>query len=345
MSSNSIPSIREHVSLQPYNTFGIQVYASHFVEISSVNAYIEMLQKGEFAHLKHIFIGGGSNLLLTKDIDALVVKNSIQGIELVKEDDQFVWIKSGAGVLWDEFVRFTVANQWAGLENLSLIPGTVGAAPMQNIGAYGVEIKDTFAYLDALNLSTLEMEQFDTAACAFGYRESYFKHAGKGKYFISSVCFKLHKQADPKISYGAIQGVLAAKGITNPQILDVANAVIEIRKSKLPDPKEIGNAGSFFKNPTVSAADAATIIANNPGIPHYAVADSSDIKFPAGWFIEQAGWKGYRSGDAGVHALQALVLVNYGAATGAQIQALSESIKASVKSKFGIQLETEVNIL
>jgi UDP-N-acetylmuramate dehydrogenase len=216
---------------------------------------------------------------------------------------------------------------------------------MQNIGAYGAEIKDTFESLEALNLQTLDLEVFDAKACAFGYRESFFKRAGKGQYLISSVTFKLSKKPSVKTSYGAIQDVLASKGITQPSIREVADAVIEIRQSKLPDPKEIGNSGSFFKNPTVSASEASRLMAEFPGIPNYPVEGSSDVKFPAGWFIEKAGWKGFRRGDAGVHAKQALVLVNYGEATGGEILALSEEIKQSIKEKFGVALETEVNIL
>ncbi|MEY2941549.1 MAG: UDP-N-acetylmuramate dehydrogenase [Bacteroidota bacterium] len=332
-------------SLREYNTFGIEVEARQFVEISSIDEYISLRKSGEYAHLPHLFLGGGSNVLLTKAQEALVVKISIPGISVVKEDADFVWLKGGAGVVWDEFVQFAVNHGWSGLENLSLIPGTVGAAPMQNIGAYGAEIKDTFESLEALNLQTLALEVFDAKACAFGYRESFFKRAGKGQYLISSVTFKLSKKPSVKTSYGAIQEVLAAKGITQPSIREVADAVIEIRKSKLPDPKEIGNSGSFFKNPTVSASEASRLLVEFPGIPHYPVEGSTDVKFPAGWFIEKAGWKGFRRGDAGVHAKQALVLVNYGAATGAEILALSEEIKQSIKDTFGVALETEVNIL
>jgi len=332
-------------SLRAFNTFGIEASASQFVEISSVEQYITLRHSSEFSHLPHLFLGGGSNVLLTKNQEALVVKISIPGISILKEDADFVWVKGGAGVVWDEFVQYTVDQGWSGLENLSLIPGTVGAAPMQNIGAYGVEIKDTFDSLEALNLRTLEVEVFDAKACAFGYRESFFKRAGKGHYLISSVTFKLAKKPSVKTSYGAIQEVLAAKGISQPSIREVADAVVEIRKSKLPDPKEIGNSGSFFKNPTVSASEAARIITQNPGIPHYPVDGSTDVKFPAGWFIEKAGWKGFRRGDAGVHAKQALVLVNYGEAKGEDILALSEEIKQSIKDTFGVSLETEVNIL
>ena len=332
-------------SLRGYNTFGIEAEARQFVEISSIDQYVSIRKSGEYAHLPHLFLGGGSNVLLTKAQEALVVKISIPGISVLKEDTDFVWLKGGAGVVWDEFVQFAVNQGWSGLENLSLIPGTVGAAPMQNIGAYGAEIKDTFESLEALNLQTLELEVFDAKACAFGYRESFFKRAGKGQYLISSVTFKLLKKPLVKTSYGAIQEVLAAKGIAQPSIREVADAVIEIRKSKLPDPKEIGNSGSFFKNPTVSASEASRLMAEFPGIPNYPVEGSTDVKFPAGWFIEKAGWKGFRRGDAGVHAKQALVLVNYGEATGGEILALSEEIKQSIKDTFGVSLETEVNIL
>ncbi|MFM6914050.1 MAG: UDP-N-acetylmuramate dehydrogenase [Aquirufa sp.] len=332
-------------SLREYNTFGIEAEARQFVEISSIDEYISLRKSGEYTHLPHLFLGGGSNVLLTKAQEALVVKISIPGISVVKEDADFVWLKGGAGVVWDEFVQFAVNHGWSGLENLSLIPGTVGAAPMQNIGAYGAEIKDTFESLEALNLQTLALEVFDAKACAFGYRESFFKRAGKGQYLISSVTFKLSKKPSVKTSYGAIQEVLAAKGITQPSIREVADAVIEIRKSKLPDPKEIGNSGSFFKNPTVSSSEASRLLVEFPGIPHYPVEGSTDVKFPAGWFIEKAGWKGFRRGDAGVHAKQALVLVNYGEATGGEILALSEEIKQSIKDTFGVALETEVNIL
>lgn len=341
----SAPLVLENVSLKPYNTFGIDVSARYFVEIKHLQEYVQLLKEQNFSHVPHLFLGGGSNLLLTKDVEALVVKISFVGIEVLDESDDFVWVRAGSGVNWHEFVQYTVDHHWAGLENLSLIPGTVGAAPMQNIGAYGVEIKDTFDHLEAFNLETLAVEQFDTSACQFGYRESFFKHAGKGLYLIASVCFKLAKKPSPQTSYGAIKDVLASKGISNPGIRDVADAVIAIRQSKLPDPKDIGNSGSFFKNPTVSAAEASRLEDEFPGIPHYAVAGSTDIKFPAGWFIEQAGWKGYRKGDAGVHVNQALVLVNYGEASGTEIKELSEQIKASVLAKFGVPLETEVNII
>lgn len=332
-------------SLRPFNTFGIEAEAKQWVEITAIDQYVALRTSGLYADLPHLFLGGGSNVLLTKNQEALVVKVSIPGISISREDADFVWVQSGAGVVWDDLVQYCVNQGWSGLENLSLIPGTVGAAPMQNIGAYGVEIKDTFESLEALNLQTLEIEVFNAKACAFGYRESFFKRAGKGQYVISSVTFKLAKKPSVKTSYGAIQEVLAAKGISQPSIREVADAVIEIRKSKLPDPKEIGNSGSFFKNPTVSASEALRLIAAYPGIPNYPVEGSTDVKFPAGWFIEKAGWKGFRRGDAGVHANQALVLVNFGEATGSEILALSEEIKKSIVDTFGVDLETEVNIL
>lgn len=339
------PIIQENVSLKAYNTFGIDAKARFFTEISSIQQYVTILKEGKFASIPHLFLGGGSNVLLTKDVQALVVKISLMGIEIVKEDEDHVWLKAGAGVIWDDFVQYSVQHNWSGIENLSLIPGTVGAAPMQNIGAYGVEIKDTFDYLEALNLSTLEIDHFDNADCLFGYRESFFKHAGKGQFLITSVCFRLNKKANPKTSYGAIQDVLNEKNILYPSIKDVAEAVISIRQSKLPNPKEIGNSGSFFKNPTLTQSEAKRLLNTFEGIPHYPIAESTDVKFPAGWFIEQAGWKGYRLGDAGVHSKQALVLVNYGQASGREIVQLSEKIKKSVLDKFGVNLETEVNII
>ncbi len=338
--------LKKNVSLKPFNTFGLDVLADNFVTISSYKDFIHLKENYNSLFKEgFLILGGGSNLLLSKNIPGVVIKNEIKGIRITEENEEFVWIEAGAGEIWHDFVLYTVKHQWAGLENLSLIPGTVGAAPMQNIGAYGIEIKDQFAWLEALNLDTLQIEKFDKQACAFGYRESFFKHEGKGKYLIVSVCFKLSKTAHLNTSYGAINEVLQVKGIENPSIKDVSDAVIEIRQSKLPDPKDIGNSGSFFKNPTVSATEAEKIIEKFPTIPRYAVEGSTAIKFPAGWLIEQAGWKGYRKGDAGVHAKQALVLVNYGTAKGEELIELSKEIKHSVLEKFGINLETEVNIL
>jgi len=338
--------VHKNVSLKPFNTFGLEVFAAYFTTVKCIDDCIEILSDYQSLLSKGLLIlGGGSNVLLSKDFEGLVVKNEIKGIQIEKENDQFVWVKAGGGEVWHDLVVYTVDKGWGGLENLSLIPGTVGAAPMQNIGAYGTEIKDCFEYLEALNLATRQIERFDAERCDFGYRESFFKHDGKGKYLISNVCFKLNKQAQVNTSYGVINDVLHQNGVVNPSIKDVSNAVIEIRRSKLPDPKEIGNSGSFFKNPTITREQAEKVKASFPEIPSYAVEGSTDVKFPAGWLIEQAGWKGFRAGDAGVHAKQALVLVNYGMASGTEIIDLSEEIKKSVKAKFGIQLETEVNIL
>lgn len=344
LNSNSIPQVFENYSLKAHNTFGIEVKAQYFTIISSLESFVALLKTGLYNHVPHLFLGGGSNILCTKNIEALVVKIEIKGFELIHEDVNHVILRSGAGELWDDLVSYAVQHNWSGIENLSLIPGSVGAAPMQNIGAYGVEISDTFDHLEALNLETLAVERFDNQQCQFGYRESFFKHQGKGKYLIASVCFRLSKKPFIKTSYGAIQNMLNAKGIRNPSIQDISKVVIEIRKSKLPDPKEIGNSGSFFKNPTLTSQDAERLKEIYPSIPHYPIDGSLDIKFPAAWFIEQSGWKGFRDGDAGVHVHQALVLVNYGNATGKQIQQLSEKIKASVFEKFGVSLETEVNI-
>ncbi len=291
-----------------------------------------------------LILGGGSNILLTRDFQGLVVKMNIQGIRVLKEDHKHIWIQAGAGVIWHEFVLFCVDNQYAGIENLSLIPGTVGAAPMQNIGAYGVEIKDTFDSLEALELESGEIQRFDKDACRFGYRESFFKHEGKNRYIILNATFKLGKSPQLHTEYGAIQETLSAMGISDPSIKDVSNAVIQIRESKLPNPKEIGNAGSFFKNPEISKKHFEKLKNAYPSIPSYPI-DENTVKVPAGWLIEQAGWKGSRFENIGVHAKQALVLVNYGGGKGNDIKELSQKIQASILDKFGIQLSAEVNFI
>ncbi|HUH25560.1 MAG TPA: UDP-N-acetylmuramate dehydrogenase [Flavobacterium sp.] len=333
-----------NTSLKPYNTFGIDVKATQFVDISSIeqlkNSILENHQQ-----LPLFVLSGGSNMLLTKDVNALVLHINTKGIEVVKEDDAFVWIKAQAGEIWHEFVLHTIAQNLGGLENLSLIPGKVGSSPIQNIGAYGVEIKDTFDQLEAFNLTTLETETFTNSDCKFGYRESVFKNELKGKYIITSVTFKLKKV--PHVlhtSYGAIQQELEIMNIENPTIKDVSNAVIAIRQSKLPDPKEIGNSGSFFKNPIISKDVYQQVIEINPEIPHYPV-NENEVKVPAGWLIEQAGLKGFRKGDAGVHTKQALVLVNYGNATGQELIDMAHFVQQTVFEKFGIHINPEVNII
>ncbi len=339
-----MPNILKNISLKPYNTFGLDTSARLFVEVKSLEELQEVVRSSKFKINDVLVLGGGSNILLTQDMDGLVVKNSIQGKEIVSENEEEIVIKVGAGTNWHEFVMNCVEKGYGGVENLSLIPGTVGAAPMQNIGAYGVEIKDVFVQLEALHRFSNKMEIFDNATCEFGYRESIFKHSHKDKYIIVNVTFRLSKKPKLNLDYGAIRDVLAEKEITEPTIKDVSNAVIEIRQSKLPDPKKIGNSGSFFKNPVISKEALLSIRKDYPEIPTYPIDDNS-VKVPAGWLIEQAGWKGKTFGSIGVHKKQALVLVNYGAGKGADIKKLSEDIQASIFEKFGVALQAEVNII
>lgn len=334
--------IQENVSLQAYNTFGLEAQARYFAAFSSVDELKSILQSKNDEPI--MVLGGGSNILLTQDVDALVLKNDLKGISCIKEEDKQVWIKAMGGEVWHEFVMHCIENGWGGIENMSLIPGSVGAAPMQNIGAYGVEIKDVFQSLEALNLETLEIEEFDAEACQFGYRESVFKRALKGKYIIVSVTLKLSLEHILNTSYGAITSQLEAMGISQPTIKDVSNAVIHIRQSKLPDPKEIGNSGSFFKNPVISRKQFEGLKEQYPDIANYPI-DEENVKIAAGWLIDRAGWKGKTLGNYGVHKNQALVLVNYGGADGKDIYQLSQDILDSIFEKYGIQLEREVNII
>lgn len=329
-------------SLKEYNTFGIEAKAKSFIEVNS-SQQLEDALKIDREDL--LILGGGSNVLLTKDFDGLVIKNSIKGIEVIDENDQFVTVKVGAGEIWHSFVLHAIDNNWGGVENLSLIPGTVGAAPMQNIGAYGVEIKEVFKSLEALHIETLTNKTFTKEECEFGYRESVFKLAAKSQYIITTVTFLLTKKDhNINISYGAITDTLNSKGITNPTIKDVSDAVIEIRESKLPNPKVIGNAGSFFKNPTIEKIDYEMLKLEYPEMPGYVVSDE-EVKVPAGWLIEQCGWKGKQIGNIGVHKNQALVLVNYGGGNGSEIKQLALDIRDSVITKFGIPLIPEVNFI
>ena len=337
-------TIQQNVSLKPYNTFGLEATARFFVEIQSVEELKSVLQSPDYKSVGKLFLGGGSNIMLTKNFEGLVVKINFEGINNIFEDDAHIHIQAGAGEIWHQLVMYCVENQYAGMENLSLIPGTVGAAPMQNIGAYGVEIKDIFEELQALNLETLEIETFKLNDCHFGYRESIFKHEAKGKYVITSVTFKLNKIPVYKVAYGDIQKTLAEMNVIDLSIKAVSDAVISIRKSKLPDPAEIGNSGSFFKNPEIPKVQYEELKAKFENIPSYPINETT-VKIPAGWLIEQAGWKGFRDGEIGVHIRQALVLVNYGGGTGEQIKALSAKIQASVLEKFGISLSTEVNFI
>ncbi len=336
--------VQKDVQLKPYNTFGIEATAKYFVEVSSIEQLKEILQNPDYQPIKRLILGGGSNMLLTKDFDGLVIKMSIKGMDVVKETEENIWIKAGAGVVWHDLVMHCVDQNYAGIENLSLIPGTVGAAPMQNIGAYGIEIKEVFEELEALEIETGEIRTFDKATCNFGYRESIFKHEAKGKYIILNVTFKLSKNPTFHLEYGAIRDTLAEMGVLELGIRAISDAVIHIRQSKLPNPAEIGNAGSFFKNPEIPNTQFEALKAQFPTIPSYPVNETT-TKVPAGWLIEQAGWKGQRFGNVGVHAKQALVLVNYGGGKGEEIKDLSQKIQASVKEKFGIQLSAEVNFI
>jgi len=338
--------IKENSSLKSYNTFGIDVNARYFAEVTLLDE-LKILLCSEIALNNPILVlGGGSNLLLTKDINALVIKINIGGIEIETETEEDAVISCGAGVAWHEFVLTTLDKGFSGIENLSLIPGCVGASPMQNIGAYGSEIKDTFEYLEALNIKTLELRTFTNPECEFGYRESVFKNELKGQYIITKVAFRLSKNPNINTQYGAIASELDKMGVSSPTSKDVSNAVIAIRKSKLPDPKEIGNSGSFFKNPLISLDQLLEIQKKYPNVPFYQTNIQDEVKIAAGWLIEQAGWKGKTFNNSyGVHKNQALVLVNYGGATGKEIYDLSTAIITDIQEKFGITLEREVNIL
>ncbi|MBP6386498.1 MAG: UDP-N-acetylmuramate dehydrogenase [Pseudarcicella sp.] len=336
--------IQKNFSLTQLNTFGIEAFAKFYIEINQLDDLKNTLKSYPFGSIEYLILGGGSNILLCDNFDGLVLKNNLKGIEITKEEDDFVYLKVGAGENWHEFVLYCIKNNYAGVENLSLIPGTVGAAPMQNIGAYGVEIKDVFHELEGFHLKKQETDIFQLKDCDFGYRESVFKNKFKGQYFITAVTFKLSKTPNFKISYGDIQKTLEANQVKDLTIKAVSDAVISIRQSKLPDPQKIGNAGSFFKNPEISVDNYNTLKDKFTQMPSYIVNENT-VKVPAGWLIEQAGWKGYREGNIGVHEKQALVLVNYGKGNGNDLALLSEKIKASVMEKFGIQLSTEVNFI
>ncbi|KAA2240165.1 UDP-N-acetylmuramate dehydrogenase [Chitinophaga agrisoli] len=336
--------VSENVSLRPYNTFGMDVQARYFAPFASLQQLQELTQDARWQSLPAMILGGGSNILFTGDFNGLVLKNELKGITVLREDDQYIYVKAGAGENWHQFVMDCIAHNRAGLENLSLIPGNVGASPMQNIGAYGVEIKDYFHELEAWHLQDHTTVTFNNEDCAFGYRESVFKRQYKGQFVILSVTYRLRKKPLFNTSYGAIEEELKKMGIQELSIKAVSQAVINIRSSKLPDPAEIGNAGSFFKNPTITAAQFETLHSQHSNIVAYPVA-GGHYKLAAGWLIEQCGWKGYRSGDAGVHARQSLVLVNYGHASGQEVYQLSQQVLDSVHEKFGVELEREVNIV
>ncbi len=339
-------TIESHVSLKPYNTFHIDADARYWVEITCEEDIDTLLQLTEFVDTPKLILGGGSNVLLCHDFDGLVINVNIQGIEVIREDDEHIYVTAGAGVNWHKLVLFCVEHGYAGMENLALIPGTVGAAPMQNIGAYGVELEQVFESLTAVHIQTGEKRTFLHADCAFGYRESVFKRALKGQYIITRVTFRLNKQPIFHTRYGAIRETLAEMGVSDDElsIRAISEAVIRIRRSKLPDPAEIGNAGSFFKNPEIPKPQFDRLKAQYPALPGYPI-EQDLVKIPAGWLIEQAGWKGYRAGDTGVHTKQALVLVNYGNATGNDVITLARQVQQSVQETFGVQITPEVNIV
>ena len=336
--------IYKNFILTEHNTFGIHIRSKYFTEIVSISDLKEVVKSKEFLNSNFLILGGGSNILFTKDYDGLVINNKIKGKKILSQDNEFINLQIGAGENWHDLVMFCVDKGWGGIENLSLIPGNTGTAPMQNIGAYGVEIKETFVELEAFEISTGKILKFNNSQCKFGYRESIFKNEKKNQFIILNITLKLHKNPKLNIGYGDVINILKANNIDNPTIKDVSNAIISIRQSKLPDPKEIGNCGSFFKNPIVSLNQLEFIKKKYPNVVNYKI-NENEFKIAAGWMIERAGWKGKKFNNYGVHEKQALVLVNYGLANGMEIFNLSEEIILDIKDKFGITLEREVNII
>lgn len=337
-------TVKENVDLSGFTTMGVAALARYYIEVQSLSELKEAIMFARAKKQRLLVLGGGSNLLFIDDFDGVIVRNLIKGIKLVEEDEDGVVLRVGAGEDWNELVEYTVSKGYGGIENLSLIPGTVGAAPIQNIGAYGVELRDTFETLEALHIESGVKQNFDESQCSFGYRDSIFKRELKGKVIILSVTLRLSKNPKLNFEYAALKEKLSEKGIQSPSVIDISKAVIEVRQSKLPDPKEIGNTGSFFKNPEIKTSEYDDLKLKYPTIPGYKVSDTI-TKVPAGWLIEQAGWKGMRFGDAGIHDKQALVLVNHGKATGEELWELAQKVQASVVEKFNIRLTPEVNII
>ena len=336
--------LQEHVSLKPFNTFGIDAEARYYLQVASLQTLRDFLAAPPLAALPQLVLGGGSNVLLLNDFDGVVLHMAISGIAKVKEDQDYVWVQAGAGVNWHQLVLHCIAHNYAGIENLSLIPGTVGAAPIQNIGAYGVELQDVFESLEALEIRTGKVHTFNSAACAFGYRNSIFKREHKGQYIILNVTLRLQKKPTFKTEYGAIQQTLEAMGIQELSIKTISDAIIHIRQSKLPDPAQLGNAGSFFKNPVITETQFKQLQIHYPQIPGYPQPEGQ-VKVPAAWLIEQCGWKGKTAGAVGVHKQQPLVLVNYGGGTGQAIYQLAQDIQQSVQAQFDIKIGPEVNLV
>lgn len=334
--------ILHNVSLRQFNTFGIDVKAEALAKVTTENELQELLDQYRRTKGELLILGGGSNILFTRNVSGLVLVNELGGIDIVHQDTDSVTLKAGAGLVWHNLVMHCVAQGWGGIENLSLIPGKVGAGPMQNIGAYGVELRDVFVQLEAIHIFSGERQVFSNADCRFGYRESVFKRELRGQHIITSVTLRLSKQPRLNTSYGAISQELEQMGVQQPSVADVSRTVINIRRSKLPDPVELGNAGSFFKNPVVAEDVAQQLRHSHPDLPSYPA--EGGVKLAAGWLIEKCGWKGKVVGNTGSHRNQALVLVNYGSATGREIFELSADIMRSVKDTFGVELEREVNV-
>lgn len=335
--------VREHAQLSDYNTMGVEAKARYFAEVHSIEDVLILLNDDRFEDLPKMVIGGGSNILFKNDYEGLLILNSIKGREIIIQNNEHILLELGAGENWHEVVEFCVEQGWGGIENLSLIPGSVGAAPIQNIGAYGVELEEVFVSLDAIMLDSGEFRSFSKKECRFGYRDSIFKQELKGEVLITSVILKLQMEPRVNTSYRALEEKLKDAGIEHPSIRDIHEAVMEIRQSKLPNPAEIGNTGSFFKNPVIHKEQFEKLKFQYPDMPSYPAAEG--IKIPAAWLIDQCGWKGKRVGDAGVHKMQALVLVNYGNATGKEIWELARQIQASVEERFGVSLIPEVNLV
>ena len=334
----------QNQSLKNLNTFGVEAKAKLFAEVISEDELVKLLSDGNLKLEKKFILGSGSNILFTKDFDGIIIKVSISGINVIEENDKSVWIEAGAGVIWNDLVKYCVEKNFGGIENLTLIPGTVGAAPIQNIGAYGQELADIFISLNGVFVETCEQKTFSKIECKFSYRSSIFKKELKNEFIISSVRLKLSKSSKANTSYKALSDYLSKKRMANPTINDVSTAVAEIRRSKLPDPAKIGNAGSFFKNPVINENSFRSLKAEYPDIVSF-FSDSGQIKISAGWLIEKCGWKGKRVGDVGTSPDHALIICNFGNATGAEILEFAMRIKEDVAKKFGIKLEEEVNIL
>lgn len=330
--------------LKEFNTFNVNVKAKYFAEIKSEEELKQLLIAEDYLKLRKLILGSGSNILFTKDFDGIVIKNSITGIEIISEDEKNVIVKAGAGVIWDDLVQYCVSRNFGGIENLSLIPGTVGAAPIQNIGAYGQELKETFYELKGVFTADGGSKTFNNVECEFSYRNSNFKDELKDKFIVTSVRLKLFKNPTINLTYIPVKEEVEKRNINNPTINDIRNIVIDIRKNKLPDPNELGNAGSFFKNPVITKEKFNALKKEHPDLKQF-IVDENNVKIPAAWLIEKCGWKGKRIGNVGTHERQPLVIVNYANASGEEIYAMAMKIKDDVKKRFDITFENEVNVL